>query len=80
MTHDLYRRPAPGQHPPHRVDAYKSTVGRAPRQPAVVLPQTLTLLHDYEHIVLGLILMGFMIFLRRGIVPTLAAGFTGRAT
>jgi branched-chain amino acid transport system permease protein len=46
----------------------------------VVLPQTLTGFHDYEHMALGLIVMGFMIFLRRGIVPTLAAAFTGRAT
>jgi branched-chain amino acid transport system permease protein len=46
----------------------------------VVLPQALTGFHDYEHMALGLIVMGFMIFLRRGIVPTLAAGFTGRAT
>jgi len=44
----------------------------------VVLPQTLTLLHDYEHIVLGLILMGFMIFLRRGIVPSLSAALRSR--
>ena len=39
----------------------------------VVLPQTLTALHDYEHMVLGLVLMGFMIFLRQGIVPGLVA-------
>ena len=39
----------------------------------VVLPQTLTALHDYEHMVLGLLLMVFMIFLRRGVVPSLAA-------
>lgn len=38
----------------------------------VVLPQTLTFLHDYEHIALGLIVMAVMIFLRAGIVPTLA--------
>jgi branched-chain amino acid transport system permease protein len=44
----------------------------------VVLPQTLTALHDYEHMVLGLILMGFMIFLRQGIVPSLAAMSAGR--
>jgi branched-chain amino acid transport system permease protein len=44
----------------------------------VVLPQTLTALHDYEHMVLGLILMGFMIFLRHGIVPSLAAMTAGR--
>jgi hypothetical protein len=29
---------------------------------------------------LGLIVMGFMIFLRRGIVPTLTAAIAGRAT
>lgn len=44
----------------------------------IILPQTLTALHDYEQMVLGLILMGFMIFLRRGIVPSLATAFTGR--
>jgi branched-chain amino acid transport system permease protein len=38
----------------------------------VVLPQTLTFLHDYEHVVLGLIIMLVMIFLPAGIVPTLA--------
>ena len=36
----------------------------------VVLPQTLTFLHDYEHMVLGLIMMAVMIFLRAGIVPS----------
>jgi branched-chain amino acid transport system permease protein len=45
----------------------------------VVLPQTLTGFHDYEHMALGLIVMGFMIFLRRGIVPTLATALSGRA-
>ena len=44
----------------------------------VVLPQVLTGLHEYEHMVLGLVLMGFMIFLRQGIVPGLAAAFAGR--
>ena len=44
----------------------------------VVLPQTLTALHEYEHMVLGLILMGFMIFLRRGIMPGLATAIAGR--
>jgi branched-chain amino acid transport system permease protein len=43
----------------------------------VVLPQVLTTLHDYEHMVLGLILMGFMIFLRQGIVPSLRAALAG---
>jgi len=46
----------------------------------VVLPQTLTVLHDYEHTVLGLMLMGFMIFLREGIVPSLTAALAGRRT
>jgi branched-chain amino acid transport system permease protein len=45
----------------------------------VVLPQTLTFLHDYEQMVLGLIVMGVMIFLRAGIVPTLAALVPRRA-
>jgi branched-chain amino acid transport system permease protein len=39
----------------------------------VLLPQVLTVLHDYEHAVLGLLIMLFMIFLRMGIVPGLAA-------
>jgi len=43
----------------------------------VVLPQALTVFHDYEQAVLGLILMVFMIFLRRGIVPSIAATFIG---
>lgn len=46
----------------------------------VLLPQTLTALHDYEHMVLGLIIMGFMIFLRHGIVPGLAGALSGRST
>lgn len=46
----------------------------------VVLPQALTFFHDYEHAMLGLIVMGVMIFLRRGIVPSLAAAFGVRRT
>jgi branched-chain amino acid transport system permease protein len=45
----------------------------------VILPQALTVLHDYEQMMLGLILMGFMIFLRRGIVPSLRSASLGRA-
>jgi len=37
-----------------------------------VLPQLLTVFHDYEHIALGFIMIVFMIFLRAGIVPSLA--------
>jgi branched-chain amino acid transport system permease protein len=44
----------------------------------VVLPQALTFLHDYEHMALGLILMGVLIFLRGGVVPSLAAMFARR--
>lgn len=44
----------------------------------VILPQALTLFHDYEHIMLGLIVMSVMVFLRSGIVPTLAAVFGQR--
>lgn len=38
----------------------------------VVLPQVLTAFHDYETIALGAIMIVFMIFLRDGIVPSLA--------
>jgi branched-chain amino acid transport system permease protein len=37
-----------------------------------LLPQLLASFHDYEETVVGLIIMLSMIFLRRGIVPTLA--------
>jgi branched-chain amino acid transport system permease protein len=39
----------------------------------MILPQFLTVLHDYEHAFLGLVLILCMIFLRSGIVPTLQA-------
>ena len=42
MTEEIYRRPSPGQHPPNRFDAYKSTPGRSPSKPAVLLPHTLS--------------------------------------
>jgi branched-chain amino acid transport system permease protein len=38
-----------------------------------VLPQVLTVFHDYETIALGGIMIAFMIFLRSGIAPGLAA-------
>jgi branched-chain amino acid transport system permease protein len=44
----------------------------------VILPQALTLFQDYEHMVLGLIVMSVMIFLRGGVVPSLAAALGGR--
>ena len=43
------------------------------------LPQVLTALHDYEHMVLGLIMMGVMIFMRDGIGPTLSRLLIRRA-
>jgi branched-chain amino acid transport system permease protein len=39
----------------------------------VTLPQVLTVFHQYEHLMLGLLIMLAMIFLRQGIVPSLAA-------
>src|SRR6266542_1960149 len=36
----------------------------------VVLPQALTTLNEYEHMVLGLILVGVMSFMRAGVVPS----------
>jgi branched-chain amino acid transport system permease protein len=44
-----------------------------------VLPQVLTVFHDYETIALGAIMVAFMIFLRSGVVPGLAA-LVGRRT
>ncbi len=44
----------------------------------VVLPQALTIFHEYEQALLELIVMVFMIFLRQGIVPSIAAAFAGR--
>jgi branched-chain amino acid transport system permease protein len=38
-----------------------------------VLPQLLAAFHDYEMLAFGAILMGTMIFMRRGLVPSLAA-------
>jgi branched-chain amino acid transport system permease protein len=37
----------------------------------VVLPQLLTVFHEYEHLAVGLIMIAVMIFMRAGIVPTL---------
>ena len=42
----------------------------------VVLPQVLTVFHEYEQALLGLIVMVFMIFLRRGIAPSVAAALS----
>ena len=39
----------------------------------VTLPQVLTVFQEYEHLMLGLLIMLAMIFLRQGIVPSLAA-------
>ncbi|MBA5779406.1 branched-chain amino acid ABC transporter permease [Stappia sp. F7233] len=44
----------------------------------IVLPQVLTAFHDYEHLLLGFLMMAFMILLRAGIVPSLSAAFAGR--
>ncbi len=38
-----------------------------------VLPQLLTIFHEYEHVALGAIMIVFMLFLRAGVVPGIAA-------
>ena len=43
------------------------------------LPQLLTVFKDYEMVVLGAVLMGMMIFMPRGVVPTVASLLAGRA-
>jgi branched-chain amino acid transport system permease protein len=45
----------------------------------VLLPQLLTVFHEYEQLVLGLVMMLVMIFLRAGIVPSIAARLGWRA-
>jgi branched-chain amino acid transport system permease protein len=44
----------------------------------VTLPQALTVFQEYEHLLLGLIIMSSMIFLRQGIVPGLRALWAAR--
>jgi branched-chain amino acid transport system permease protein len=44
----------------------------------VVLPQALTAFHEYEHVLLGLIMIACMIFLRQGVVPSLTARLRAR--
>ena len=44
----------------------------------VLLPQVLTVFHDFEHIVLGAVMILIMIFLPSGIIPALAARFGRR--
>lgn len=53
---------------------YGSVVGAAI---IVTLPQVLTVMKDYEHLVFGLMLMAVAYLLRRGIVPTLASALQG---
>lgn len=44
-----------------------------------MLPQVLTVLQDYEHMILGLIMMLVMIFMPSGLVPSLTRLLRGRA-
>ena len=43
------------------------------------LPQLLTVFHEYEHLLLGLIMMLVMIFMRDGLLPSLRAALGRRA-
>jgi len=54
---------------------YGSIIGAAV---LVALPQVLTVFHDYEHLIFGAILILTMVFMRKGIVPTLRARFAGK--
>jgi branched-chain amino acid transport system permease protein len=45
----------------------------------VTLPQALTVFHEYEHLMLGLIIIASMIFMRQGIVPSLSALLSRRS-
>ena len=44
-----------------------------------LLPQVLTVLQEYEHMIFGLIMMLVMIFMRDGLVPTLSRALSGRS-
>jgi branched-chain amino acid transport system permease protein len=46
----------------------------------VILPQVLTVFHDYEHIVLGIVIIVSLIFLPRGIVPSVSSLVARRAS
>ncbi len=54
---------------------YGAVVGAAV---LTLLPQVLTVLKDYEMVVLGAVMMATMIFLPRGLVPSLESLFTRR--
>ncbi len=43
------------------------------------IPQFLTVFHDYEHVMLGLVMVLTMIFMPRGLVPTVTARWLARA-
>ncbi|MBI1218090.1 MAG: branched-chain amino acid ABC transporter permease [Rhodobacteraceae bacterium] len=43
-----------------------------------LLPQVLTVLAEYEQLILGLVMMGVMIFLQEGLVPSILRWFRGR--
>lgn len=44
----------------------------------VVLPQVLTVFQDYEHIMLGLVMIVVMVFLPQGIIPSISAAIRRR--
>lgn len=46
----------------------------------VLLPQVLTVFHEYEHLVLGLVMMLCIILMPAGVVPTILRRIKGRAT
>jgi len=46
----------------------------------VVLPQALTFFHEYEHLMLGAIMVGVLVFMPAGLVPTIAARLRGSSS
>ncbi|MGE0339521.1 MAG: branched-chain amino acid ABC transporter permease, partial [Xanthobacteraceae bacterium] len=46
----------------------------------VLLPQAITIFHDYEHLVLGMIMMLCIILMPAGVVPSLSRRFKRTAT
>lgn len=44
----------------------------------IILPQFLTVMHEYEHAFLGLIMILTMVFMRSGIVPSISKAIRSR--
>jgi branched-chain amino acid transport system permease protein len=45
----------------------------------ILLPQVLTVFHEYEHLMLGFVMMACIVIMPSGVVPSIAARFSRRA-